>query len=78
MAEEELQGTSIEKGKGEEEFLEVEDLIKETLEERMLNIYQNDFRREGLNFVNWFSSQSSSIKEEPVTAKKDEEIYIPY
>ncbi|MEE8637706.1 MAG: 30S ribosomal protein S1 [Candidatus Margulisiibacteriota bacterium] len=36
MAEEELKGTNIEKGKGEEEFFEVEDLIKETLEESKL------------------------------------------
>ncbi|MFC1517515.1 diadenylate cyclase CdaA [Candidatus Margulisiibacteriota bacterium] len=45
-------------------------LTKETLEERMLNIYKNDFRREGLNFINWFSSQSAKIKEEPVSIKK--------
>ncbi len=33
MAEEEYKGTSLEKGRGEEEFFEVEELIKETLEE---------------------------------------------
>jgi len=33
MAEQGFKGTSIEKGKGEDEFLEVENLIKETLEE---------------------------------------------
>ncbi|MFH1347255.1 MAG: S1 RNA-binding domain-containing protein, partial [Candidatus Margulisiibacteriota bacterium] len=33
MAEAEFKGTSIEKGKGEDEFLEVENLIKETLAE---------------------------------------------
>jgi ribosomal protein S1 len=33
MAEKEYEGTEIEKGKGKEEFLEVEDLIKATLEE---------------------------------------------
>ncbi|MBU0671393.1 MAG: S1 RNA-binding domain-containing protein [Candidatus Margulisbacteria bacterium] len=33
MAETELTGTGFEKGKGEEEFLEVEELIKETLKE---------------------------------------------
>jgi ribosomal protein S1 len=36
MFAEEYKGTSIEKGKGEDEFLEVEDLIKETLEESRL------------------------------------------
>ena len=36
MVEEEFKGTNIEKGKGEEEFLEVEELIKETLEESKL------------------------------------------
>ena len=36
MAEEELKGTSIEKGKGKNEFLEVDELIKETLEESKL------------------------------------------
>lgn len=36
MAAEEYKGTEIEKGKGAEEFLEVEELIKETLEESKL------------------------------------------
>ncbi|MBU0579679.1 MAG: diadenylate cyclase CdaA [Candidatus Margulisbacteria bacterium] len=45
-------------------------LTKETLEERMLNIYKNDFRLEGFNFINWFSTHSASIKEELVTIKK--------
>jgi len=44
-------------------------LTKETLEERMLNIYQNDFRRDGLNLISWFISQSAAVKEEPVAVK---------
>lgn len=59
MAEEELKGTSIEKGRGKDEFLEVEDLIKETLEESKL--------------LEKKEAPPPPPKEEPAAPKKKEE-----